>query len=129
MKQSFLQKKCQSVLNKKYKINGRPQSFVNYIQLFGVELQKGRKQQPYKVRKKRSKKPGLSTVMEFGGRSKSPGGDDPKVELLVDVSLDTIVPDVSPNVKGLDASVPDVSPDVDDRKRKKTPLSNLKGRF
>jgi len=71
MKQSFLQKKCQSVLNKKHKINGRPQSFVNYIQLFGVELQKGRKQQPYKVRKKRSKKPGLSTVMEFGGRRKS----------------------------------------------------------
>jgi hypothetical protein len=64
----------------------------------------------------------------------SPGGDDPKVELLVDVSLDTSVPDVSPNVKGLDASVLDVSvldvsPDVDDRKRKKTPLSNLKGRF
>ena len=66
-----IQKICQSVLNKKYKINGRPQSFVNYIQLFGVELQKVRKQQPYKVRKKRSKKPGLSTVMEFGGRRKS----------------------------------------------------------
>jgi len=55
----------------------------------------------------------------------SPGGDDPKVELLVDVSLDTSVPDV----RGLYASVLDVWTYVDDRKRKKTPLSNLKVGF
>jgi hypothetical protein len=64
----------------------------------------------------------------------SPGGDDPKVELLVDVSLDTSVPDVSPNVKGLDASVLDVSvldvsPDVDDRKRKKNPTFKFEREF